>query len=143
MHLGVWGCITLNVKYVKIFIKNVKKMSHKNLKMSKHNIIECQNFNQKCQKCNPKVLKCQMSKTPFTSLPPKLLNFFCNQGVQKLMVKSTKKSNHTCSAIFCVNVYYGVIFAGVNTRAVHLELAVDYSTMEYMQLLGRFSCRPL
>ena len=34
--------------------------------------------------------------------------------------------------------HYGVIFTCLNTRAVHLELAVDYSTMEYIQLLRRF-----
>ena len=34
--------------------------------------------------------------------------------------------------------HYGVIFTCMNTRAVHLELAVDYSTMEFMQTLRRF-----
>ena len=34
--------------------------------------------------------------------------------------------------------HYGVIFTCLNTRAVHLELAVDYSTMEFMQTLLRF-----
>ena len=34
--------------------------------------------------------------------------------------------------------YYGVIFTCLNTRAVHLELAVDYSTMEFIQVLRRF-----
>ena len=34
--------------------------------------------------------------------------------------------------------YYGVIFTFLNTRAVHLKLAVDYSTMEFMQTLQRF-----
>ena len=33
---------------------------------------------------------------------------------------------------------YGVIFTCLNTRAVHLELTVDYSTMEFMQTLRRF-----
>ena len=33
---------------------------------------------------------------------------------------------------------YGVIFTCLNTRAVHLELAVDYSTMEFIQVLRRF-----
>ena len=34
--------------------------------------------------------------------------------------------------------YYGDIFTCLNTKAVHLELAVDYSTMEFMQTLRRF-----
>ena len=34
--------------------------------------------------------------------------------------------------------YYGVIFTCLNTRAVHLELAVDCSTMEFIQVLRRF-----
>ena len=34
--------------------------------------------------------------------------------------------------------YYGVIFTCLNTRAVHLEIATDYSTMEFNQTLRRF-----
>ena len=34
--------------------------------------------------------------------------------------------------------YYGVMFSCLNTRAVHLELAVDCSTMEFIQVLRRF-----
>ena len=33
---------------------------------------------------------------------------------------------------------YGVVFTCLNTRAVHLELAVDCSTMEFIQFLRRF-----
>ena len=35
--------------------------------------------------------------------------------------------------------HYGVIFTCLNTRAVHLDLAVDCSTMEFIQVLRRFS----
>ena len=34
--------------------------------------------------------------------------------------------------------YYGVIFTCLNTRAIHLELAVDSSTTEFIQVLRRF-----
>jgi hypothetical protein len=34
--------------------------------------------------------------------------------------------------------HYGVLFTCHNTRAVHLELAVDCSTMEFLQVLRRF-----
>ena len=34
--------------------------------------------------------------------------------------------------------HYGILFTCMNTRAVHLEMAVDYSTMEFLQALRRF-----
>nr|XP_054775091.1 uncharacterized protein LOC129283281 [Lytechinus pictus] len=34
--------------------------------------------------------------------------------------------------------HYGVLFTCLNTRAVHLEVAVDCSSMEFMQVLRRF-----
>jgi len=34
--------------------------------------------------------------------------------------------------------HYGGIFTCLNMRAVHLELAVDLSTIEFMQVLQRF-----
>lgn len=33
--------------------------------------------------------------------------------------------------------HYGVIFTCLNTRAMHLEMTVDYSTIEFMQTLRR------
>ncbi|KAJ8036637.1 hypothetical protein HOLleu_20672 [Holothuria leucospilota] len=37
-----------------------------------------------------------------------------------------------------VTKHYGVIFTCLNTRAVHLELSVDCSTMEFLQVIRRF-----
>ena len=34
--------------------------------------------------------------------------------------------------------HYGVIFTCLNTRAVHLELAVDCSSMDFLQVLRKF-----
>ena len=34
--------------------------------------------------------------------------------------------------------HYGILFTCLNTRAVHLELATDCSTMEFLQVLRRF-----
>ncbi|KAJ8032342.1 hypothetical protein HOLleu_25848 [Holothuria leucospilota] len=34
--------------------------------------------------------------------------------------------------------HYGVVFTCLNTRAVHLDLAVDCSSMEFLQVLRRF-----
>ncbi|XP_068742081.1 uncharacterized protein [Montipora capricornis] len=34
--------------------------------------------------------------------------------------------------------HYGVVFTCLNTRAVHVEMAVDCSTMEFLQVLRRF-----
>ena len=44
----------------------------------------------------------------------------------KAKISRNKTANH-----------YGVIFSCLNTRAVHLELTVDYSTVEFMQMLRR------
>ena len=63
--------------------------------------------------------------TPYT---PPFYNTSCDYfGLYNVKVGRNKSTKH-----------YGVIFTCLNTRAVHLELAVDYSTMEYIQLLRRF-----
>ena len=48
-------------------------------------------------------------------------------GPFKVKVKRNKTAKH-----------YGVIFTCLNTRAVHLKMTVDCSTMEFMQVLRRF-----
>ena len=63
--------------------------------------------------------------TPYT---PPFYNTSCDYfGPYNAKIGRNKSTKH-----------YGVIFTCLNTKAVHLELAVDYSTMEYIQLLRRF-----
>ncbi len=38
------------------------------------------------------------------------------------------------------NKHYGVIFRRLNTKSLHLELATDCSTMDFLQVLRRFFC---
>ena len=62
---------------------------------------------------------------PFT---PPFHNTACDYfGPMQVKVGRNKTAKH-----------YGVIFTCLNTRAVHLELAVDCSSMEFLQVLRRF-----
>ena len=62
---------------------------------------------------------------PFT---PPFYNTSCDYfGPYQVKVRRNKTAKH-----------YGVIFTCLITRAVHLELAVDCSTMEFLQTLRRF-----
>lgn len=67
----------------------------------------------------------QLRLAPFT---PPFYNTACDYfGPYNVKVGRNKTSKH-----------YGVIFTCLNTRAVHLELAVDCSTMQFLQVLRRF-----
>lgn len=72
----------------------------------------------------------QMADLPSVRLAPLTLlfdNTVCDYfGPFKVKVGRNKTAKH-----------YGVIFTCLNTRAVYLEMAVDYSTMEFMQVLRR------
>ena len=66
-----------------------------------------------------------LEPTPYT---PPFYNTSCDYfGLYNVKIGRNKSTKH-----------YGVIFTCLNTRAVHLELAVGYSAMEYIQLLRRF-----
>ena len=72
-----------------------------------------------------------MADLPRTRLEPFTPPFHytaCNYfGPYKVKISQNTTTKH-----------YGLIFTCMNTRAVHLELAVDYSTVEFMQMLRRF-----
>lgn len=66
-----------------------------------------------------------MADLPYVRLDPNTPPFYytsCDYfGLYNVNIGRNKQTKH-----------YGVIFTCLNTRAVHLELAVDLSTMEFM-----------
>ena len=84
-----------------------------------------------CWELEAKVETQFMADLPKTHLEPFTPPFYytaCDYfDPYKAKISWNKTANH-----------YGVIFSCLNTRAVHLELAVDYSTVEFMQTLLRF-----
>ena len=71
------------------------------------------------------MLMADLPRLHLTPDTPPLYNTSCDYfGPYNMKIRINKTTKH-----------YGVIFICLNTRAVHLELAVDYSTIEYIQLL--------
>ena len=68
----------------------------------------------------------QMGSLPATRLTPQTPPFYYTECEYFGRNKTAK--------------HYGVIFTCLSTRAVHLELATDCSTMEFLQVLRRFLC---
>ena len=84
-----------------------------------------------CKKSDPKIESQVMAELPKIRLMPQTPPFYhtaCDYfGPYKVKVGRNKTTKH-----------YGVLFTCLNTRAVHLELATDCSTMELIQVLRRF-----
>ena len=74
-----------------------------------------------------------MAKLPLLRISPHTPPFYftsCDYfGPYNVKIGRNKTAKH-----------YGVIFTCLNTRAVHLELATDCSTIEFLQVLRRFFC---
>ncbi len=84
-----------------------------------------------CKEMQPKPETQVMSELPELRLSPYTPPFHFSScdyfGPFKVKIGRNKTTKH-----------YGVIFTCLNTRAVHLELAVDCSTMDFLQVLRRF-----
>ena len=84
-----------------------------------------------CKKSHPKIESQVMAELPKIRLMPQTAPFYhtaCDYfGPYKVKIGRNKTTKH-----------YGVLFTCLNTRAVHLELATDCSTMEFIQVLRRF-----
>ena len=85
----------------------------------------------KCREMEKRVESQMMSDLPNERMAPYTPPFHftsCDYfGPMHVKVGRNKTAKH-----------YGVIFTCLNTRAVHLELATDCSTMEFIQVLRRF-----
>ena len=84
-----------------------------------------------CRKFDAKVEEQYMANLPRTRLQPFTPPFF-HTACDYFGPYPVKISRNKCAK------YYGVIFTCMVTRAIHLELTVDYSTMEFLQTLRRF-----
>ena len=84
-----------------------------------------------CRRMEAKVEKQFMSDLPIARMEPHTPPFYrtaCDYfGPYLVKIGRNKTTKH-----------YGVVFTCLSTRAVHLELATDYSTMEFLQTLRRF-----
>eukprot|EP00057_Strongylocentrotus_purpuratus_P004640 XP_003729152.1 PREDICTED: uncharacterized protein LOC100889568 [Strongylocentrotus purpuratus] len=97
---------------------------HRLAKSVKHRCVVC-----RAAACQAEIQ--QMASLPSIRVAPFTPPFHftsCDYfGPYHVKVSRNKKAKH-----------YGVIFTCLNTRAVHLELAVDCSTQEFLQVLRRF-----
>ena len=84
-----------------------------------------------CKKLNAKVEEQYMANLPNIRLQPFTPPFY-HTACDYFGPYQVKISRNKCDK------YYGIIFTCMTTRAVHLELAVDYSTMGLLQALRRF-----
>ena len=86
-----------------------------------------------CRELAHKAEEQQMGSLPAIRLTPQTPPFYytaCDYfGPYNVRIGRNKTAKH-----------YGVIFTCLSTRAVHLELATDCSTMEFLQVLRRFFC---
>ena len=90
----------------------------------KHECVFCRMMEQKLES----QLMGDLPKQRLTSHTPPFYYTSCDYfGPYLVKVVRNKTTKH-----------YAMIFTCLNTRAIHLELAVDYSTMSFMQVLRRF-----
>ena len=98
--------------------------AHRLAKKIKHQCVTC-------KKLNPKPEVPMMADLPSERLAPCTPPFHvtaCDYfGPLQVKISRNKRAKN-----------YGVLFTCLNTRAVHLELAADSSTQEFLQVLRRF-----
>jgi hypothetical protein len=98
--------------------------AHSLAKSVKHECVFCKKSQAQCETQKMADLP-EIRLAPYT---PPFYNTACDYfGPYYVKIGRNKTTKH-----------YGVVFTCLNTRAVHLELAVDCSAMEFIQVLRRF-----
>ena len=117
-YLGV--AATTAKTRVKYWIQRVHDLT----KLVKLKCVTCREFEGKTES----QLMCELPTERLLPCPPEFYATSCDYfGPYSVKVGRNKTAKH-----------YGVLFTCLNTRAVHLELAVDCSAMEFTQVLRRF-----
>ena len=92
--------------------------------LAKHECVFCKKSQAQCETQKMADLP-EIRLAPYT---PPFYNTACDYfGPYHVKIGRNKSTKH-----------YGVVFTCLNTRAIHLEMAVDYSAMEFIQVLRRF-----
>ena len=98
--------------------------AHSLAKSVKHECVFCKKSQAQCETQKMADLP-EIRLAPYT---PPFYNTACNYfGPHHVKIGRNKSTKH-----------YGVVFTCLSTRAIHLEMAVDYSAMEFIQVLRRF-----
>ena len=98
--------------------------AHSLAKSVKHECVFCKKSQAQCETQKMADLP-EIRLAPYT---PPFYNTACDYfGPHHVKIGRNKSTKH-----------YGVVFTCLNTRAIHLEMAVDYSAMEFIQVLRRF-----
>ena len=118
-HYGVSATVSkIRAKYWIIVV-------HRLVKSIKHNCVTC-------KKLDRLLVKQQMGKLPIERLKPSPPWYYCGVDLfGPYNVRDEVKKRTTGKA-------YGVIFTCLSSRAVHVDLAPDYSTEKFLMVLRRF-----
>lgn len=118
-HCGVSATVSkIRVKYWIIGV-------HKLVKSIKFNCVTC-------KKLDKELAKQQMGRLPIERLKPSPPWYNCGVDLfGPFQIRDAVKKRTTGKA-------YGVIFTCMSSRAVHVDVAADYSTEKFLMVLRRF-----
>ena len=123
-HMHQYGHPGIAATTAKVRSKYWILRGHDLAKKVKHRCVTCREIEQRAES----QLMAELPEERASPYTPPFYYTACDYfGPYTVKISRNKSTKH-----------YGVIFTCLNTRAVHLELAVNCSTMEFIQVLRRF-----